>query len=140
MYSLYSRLPATGSKCRFENISAVAPNFRPSSAGYVDIGCSVKYMRCMDDPPSGRDGAGRALGRELDDEPGQGLGLLDLGEMARPLEDGEAGPAQRTRVLLAALERHNPIPPAPHHERGNAHAAQEMGQRRVVHVGLPGDA
>src|SRR6185437_15151352 len=41
------RLPAIGSKWLLENISAVAPKSRPALASYADIGCSVKYIRCM---------------------------------------------------------------------------------------------
>ena len=60
--------------------------------------------------------------------------------MPRALDDGEPGLGQRLRVPLAALERHDAVAAPPDDERGRPHAAQQMRQRRVVHVRLPRDA
>src|SRR5215475_1338528 len=122
---------------------AVAPKSLPAWAGYADIGCSVKYMRCMlvspirIGPRAARP-ASRA-GGEFADELHEGVRLFHVHAVAGFLDHGEAASRDGPRVRLAAFEGHDLVRAPPHHERAGAHTAEEMRERRVVHVGLPGD-
>src|SRR5436190_1910990 len=95
---------------------AVAPKSLPAATGYADIGCSVKYMRCMlvscsESGPEARP-ASRS-GGEFADELRERFGLLHVHEVASLLHHGEPAAGQGPCVRLAAHERHNPGPTPP---------------------------
>src|SRR6202035_5563446 len=74
------------------------------------------------------------------DEPGERVRLFHVDAMARTGDGLEPRVGQRFGVNLAGALRHDLIVIAPDDERRGLYPTQQMRQRRVVHVWLPGDA
>src|SRR5262245_6408125 len=106
---------------------AVAPNFFPSSAGYADIGCSVKYMRCialvspLDPAPFA---AGSGFGQESADERGHLSRLLHLHAVPRAVADLKARARQHLRITLTAFQRHDSVVASPDDQGRRGEAAE----------------
>ena len=106
----------------------------PSSAGYADIGCSVKYMRCMVSSSQAW------VTKRVDERASSSSGFSISTKCPAPSTISSVACGERLGVALAALERHDAVVAAPHDQRRGGDAAEQVRQRRVVHVRLPGDA
>src|SRR5262245_9228567 len=114
---------------------AVAPNFFPSSAGYADIGCSVKYMRCIAlvSPldPERLLAVGSGFGQESAHEGGRLSRLLHFDAVARAFDDLEARARQQLRIALTAFQRDDPVIPSPDDEGRRGETPEKMWERLV---------